>query len=81
MVHSRDYFEGRAAQCRRLARSIDDRRANEQLTQMAEEFDAKARWASEHEDGVQSRDGPGELTSDRQPAASDNPFPLGNTRS
>jgi hypothetical protein len=49
MDYSRAYFEGRAAQCRRLARGVDDRRASEQLLEMAVEFDAKARWAGEHD--------------------------------
>jgi hypothetical protein len=49
MEDSRQYFEGRAAQCRRLAQSVGDTRTTEQLTEMALEFDAKARKAGEPE--------------------------------
>jgi len=46
MDESRKYFEARAAQCRRLAQSVGDRRATEQLEEMALEFDAKAERAA-----------------------------------
>jgi hypothetical protein len=39
------YFRAKAAQCRRLLRSISDGRAIEVLTEMAKEFDAKAEEA------------------------------------
>jgi hypothetical protein len=35
-------FEQRAAQCRRLANSVNDRQAAERLLELAEEYDAKA---------------------------------------
>jgi hypothetical protein len=46
---SRQYFEARAAQCRRLAQGVGDARTIQQLTEMALEFDAKARKAGEPE--------------------------------
>jgi hypothetical protein len=46
---SRRYFEQRAAQCRRLAQSVGDPRTTAQLTEMALEFDAKARKSQEPE--------------------------------
>lgn len=49
MEDSRHYFEGRAAQCRRLAQSVGDVRTIEQLTELALEFDAKARDAGPRE--------------------------------
>jgi hypothetical protein len=49
MEDSRHYFEERAAQCRRLAQSVGDTRTSEQLTELAQEFDAKARDAGPRE--------------------------------
>jgi hypothetical protein len=57
MDDSRAYFQERAAQCRRLAQSVSDRRACEQLTEMAGEFDAEAKRAGERETLGQLRDG------------------------
>ena len=57
MDDRRDYFEGRA-QCRRLAGSVDDRRATEKLMEMAREFDAKAKRAGQHQSQGESQDGP-----------------------
>jgi hypothetical protein len=45
MEDSRQYFEQRAAQCRRLAQGVGDPHTVEQLTELALEFDAKARNA------------------------------------
>ena len=39
------YFLEKARQCRRLARAINDERAIEGLTAMADEFEAKAKAA------------------------------------
>jgi hypothetical protein len=49
MEDDRRYFEERAAQCRRLAQSVDDRRTTEQLTVLAQEFEAKAERAAAEE--------------------------------
>jgi hypothetical protein len=46
MDEGREYFEKRAAQCRRLAASMGDARTTEILTKAALEFDAKAAAAS-----------------------------------
>jgi hypothetical protein len=45
MDDSRQYFEQRAAQCRRLSQGIGDARTMRQLTELALEYDAKARHA------------------------------------
>jgi hypothetical protein len=41
-VENAEYFLEKAAQCRRLAASIDDEKASEALLKLAEEFEAKA---------------------------------------
>jgi hypothetical protein len=46
MDDSREYFEGRAAQCRRLAASMGDARTVDILTTAAIEFEAKAKAAA-----------------------------------
>jgi hypothetical protein len=60
MDDSRHYFEGRAAQCRRLALSVGDTRTSEQLAELALEFDAKARDAGlrESSERAASQDSP-----------------------
>jgi hypothetical protein len=42
MEESREYFEGRAAQCRRLAASLGDVQTVKILSEAALEFDARA---------------------------------------
>ncbi len=49
MEDGRHYFEERAAQCRRLAQRIGDPRTSHQLSELALEFDAKARDADPRE--------------------------------
>jgi hypothetical protein len=49
MEDGRQYFEERAAQCRRLAQSVGDTRTSHQLSELALEFDAKARDAGPRE--------------------------------
>ena len=69
------YYSEKARQCRRLARATNDRRANEGLTAMAEEFEAKAKAAQASSrtidllgDGKPGRLVPGD---DKDPASSD----------
>jgi len=53
MDDSRKYYEGRAAQCRRLVEALADQRAIEALTEMANEFDAKAAATPIYPQGMQ----------------------------
>ena len=43
MVDAITYYLEKARQCRRLARATNDERANEGLSAMADEFEAKAK--------------------------------------